>query len=359
MTGMVDAVLGNRHILANWQAWQVAQAVAVEHGGGPWALADAATLQRNARYGLWQLTLRTPDGKRRAAILKILGSSRRMRIERNLYLRGYSTLAPLLPRVYACRRQGARTWIFQEHVRQLAGRHPWTPETFTRVIPTVARLHAATYRRGGSPAPRDFGGWVPSYAGGYYAGRDAYRQTRAYLRRALRRPRLAAQLRPYRRLLLYLLRRGPASFRELRRTGWAIIHGDLHAHNICCNDLDAENWDIRLIDWESMRYAPVWFDLIVLVEMLMDFRPDWRSRQGAIRRRAIADYLKAMESHGIRIGGDHMRLYRLAYLQRTLERGLRTQLRRALEGREAALLKPYLRKVRRWSRRLGLVPRRR
>lgn len=345
-----------RRILRRWDGWQVARAVAAQHGGGPWTLTDVAALQRNQRYSLWTLKLAAPDGERRRAVLKVLGLSRRMRIERNLYMKGYPVLGPVLPRVYACREHRGRTWVFQEHVRQLAGRHPWAPGTFARVIPMVARLHAATYRPGGSPAPEAFAGWVPSYAGGYYAGRGAYRRTRAYLRRALRRPRLAAQLRPYRRLLLRLLRRGPASFRELARTGWAVIHGDLHAHNICCNNLTADPWDLRLIDWESMRYAPVWFDLIVLVEMLMDFRPDWRGQQAEIRRRAIADYLSAMESHGIKIEGDHQRLYRLAYLQRTLERGLPTQLRRALEGREAALLQPYLRKVRRWSRQMKLVP---
>src|SRR5690606_18989567 len=174
-----------------------------QHGGGPWSVTDLTALQRNRRYGLWTLRLTAPDGQRRRAVLKVLGPSRRMRIERNLYMKGYPVLEPVLPRVYACREHRGRTWVFQQHVHQLAGRHPWTPDTFARVIPLVARLHAATYRPGGSPAPEAFAGWVPSYAGGYYAGRGAYRRARAFLRRALLPAPLAARprrLSPHARL---------------------------------------------------------------------------------------------------------------------------------------------------------------
>lgn len=345
-----------RRIRERWRAWRVAGSVAAAHGDdGGCELARIEPVRRNRRYSLWRLYPSDPTGTGRPVMLKILGPSRRNRVERNVYGKARHVLEPVLPRVYAHRRYRGWTWIFHEHVHPLAGRHPFAPETFARVMPLVARLHAATFRPGPAAAPEPFRPWLATYARGIYGKRDPYARTRRFLDRAARRPHLAHLLRPHRRTLDLLLAKGPRQFRELAGTGWSVIHGDLHMHNVCCNDLQAETWDIRFIDWETARFAPVWFDLIVLVELLIDFRKDWWPREAQIRRQAVADYVRAMERHGIRIPGDHARLYRLAYLQRTLETGLATQLRRALRGREHPLLGRYLHKLAHWSRDLGLV----
>ena len=345
-----------RHIRDRWRAWRVARSVAAEHGDHIGAEpARIELVHRNERHSLWRLHLPVPGGPDRPVMLKILGPSRRNQVERDIYGKARHVLAPVMPRIYAHRRERGRTWIFQEHVLPVTGRFPFAPETFARVIPIVARLHAATFRTGAAAAPKPFHPWLPTYAGGTYAKHGPYARTRLYLDRAARRPHLARLLRPHRRALDHLLAQGPGQFAELARTGWSVIHGDLHMHNVCCNDLQAETWDVRFIDWESARFAPVWFDLIVLVELLIDFRNDWWPRQAEIRHQALAAYVHAMERHRIRIPGDHRRLYRLAYLQRTIETGLSTQLRRALSGREHPLLGPYLHKLSRWSRELGLL----
>lgn len=343
-------------IRKRWRAWGLGRSVAARRGyGARCVLVRVEPVLRNKRYSLWRLHLRTTGGQAHPVFLKILKSTRRNRVECNVYRRARRLIAPVLPQVYALRSHRGWMWIFQEQVEPLADRFSFSPESFARVMPAVARLHAAAFRPGPAVTPEPFRPWLPSYARGIYYKRDAYERTRRAIKRALRSTRLAALLRPHLPTLDILLKQGPAQFRELARTGWSVIHGDLHLHNICCNDLQAEPWDVRFIDWESARFAPVWFDLVVLVEMLIDFRQDWWPHEVQIRRRAVAEYLRAMERQGIRIAEKPWRPLGLAYLQRTLEIGLRTQLRRALQGRPAPLLPRYLEKLTRWSRALGLI----
>ncbi len=67
--------------------------------------------------------------------------------------------------------------------------------------------------------------------------------------------------------------------------------------NICTHDASGhEPWDIQFIDWESAKYAPVWFDMTVLVEILLGFRKDWSRHAEDIRTYCVKVYTKEMKS---------------------------------------------------------------
>ena len=51
-------------------------------------------------------------------------------------------------------------------------------------------------------------------------------------------------------------------------------------------------WKIRLIDWESGKIAPCWYDLVVLVEILIDFRSDWQKNEEEIRSQCVHLYTR-------------------------------------------------------------------
>ena len=89
---------------------------------------------------------------------------------------------------------------------------------------------------------------------------------------------------------------------------------------------------IQLIDWESVKYAPVWYDLVVLVELLIDFRKDWHKKADDIRSHCLHLYSKEMKKHGITFSEDPLNLLKMTYLQRTLEKRLLNHLRRVLNG---------------------------
>ena len=115
------------------------------------------------------------------------------------------------------------------------------------------------------------------------------------------------------------------------------------------------DWDIRLIDLESVKYAPCWYDLVILVEILIDFRSDWQKNEEEIRTRCVHLYTEEMKKYGIYFKENPLNLFKMAYLQRTLEKKLAKHLERALRGQKSALLKRYLEKVVIWGEELGLI----
>ena len=140
------------------------------------------------------------------------------------------------------------------------------------------------------------------------------------------------------------------------KSGQCLIHGDLHVHNICCKNASEDaDWDIRLIDLESIKYAPCWYDLVVLIEILIDFRSDWQKSEEEIRTRCVHLYTEEMNKYGIHSKENPLNLLKMAYLQRTLEKKLAKHLERALKGQKSALLKRYLEKVVVWGEELELI----
>src|SRR5699024_11359435 len=94
------------------------------------------------------------------------------------------------------------------------------------------------------------------------------------------------------------------------------------------NTVEALVWLIRYVEWESVDYAPVWFDLVVLVEILLDFRRDWQKDAEEIRKKCIDLYSKEMEKYGVTFSSDPLNLLKMTYLQRTLEKKLSNHIRR-------------------------------
>jgi aminoglycoside phosphotransferase (APT) family kinase protein len=141
----------------------------------------------------------------------------------------------------------------------------------------------------------------------------------------------------------------------MMESGQSLIHGDLHFHNISCqNASENQDWKIRLVDWESAKYAPGWFDLVVLVEILIDFRKDWQNDADDIRKHCTHLYTEEMKKHGITFQTDALQLLKMTYLQRTLEKRLLNHLRRVLRGEKSILLERYLEKTTAWGKELGL-----
>ena len=139
------------------------------------------------------------------------------------------------------------------------------------------------------------------------------------------------------------------------KNGQSLIHGDLHVHNISGQNVGGdEDWGIRFVDWESAKYAPGWFDLVVLVEILIDFRKDWHKDADAIRNKSVHLYSEEMKKHGITFQTDPLVLFKMAYLQRTLEKRLLNHLRRVLRGEKSILLTRYLEKIMIWGKELSL-----
>ena len=160
---------------------------------------------------------------------------------------------------------------------------------------------------------------------------------------------------PSYKIIQQILQKGPIFFPEIMQNGQSLIHGDLHIHNISChNATKIKHWEIRLVDWESAKYAPVWFDLVVLVEILIDFRKDWHSDADEIRAHCVHLYSEEMKKHGITFQTDPLQLLKMTYLQRTLEKRLLNHLRRVLRGEKSVLLKRYLEKIVVWGKELGL-----
>ncbi|HEY8450044.1 MAG TPA: hypothetical protein VIL95_06145, partial [Bacillota bacterium] len=101
-------------IRRRWQAWRVAEAVAIAHGHPRRPQLRAVRLRlRNRRYSLWQLELEADGSPLPPVILKVLSHHRRNRVERELWCKGRRLLAPVLPILYGCHTLDGHTWLFQ------------------------------------------------------------------------------------------------------------------------------------------------------------------------------------------------------------------------------------------------------
>ena len=125
-------------------------------------------------------------------------------------------------------------------------------------------------------------------------------KTKEYLDLAMKDPSLRGLVEPSYPVIQQILQKGPIFFPEIMESGQSLIHGDLHVHNISCqNARENQDWKIQFVDWESAKYAPGWFDLVVLVEILIDFRKDWHKDAEDIRKHCVHLYSEEMKKHGI------------------------------------------------------------
>lgn len=291
-------------------------------------------------------------------IFKIYHSTKyKNEVEINVYSQAYPFLKEFLPEIYLMEKQGSDTWVFMEFVRQIRGQLTFTPKHFDYIIPTLAKLHAHTHEENFKKEKKTFQHWFPIYNSVKMKNdREKFiSNTMTFLDDAKKDKQLKDIIKPHYKPLKNLYSNGPDFFPELLTSGYSITHGDLHMQNICSKDVSKnEPWAIQFIDWESAKFAPTWFDMIVLVEILLGFRKDWQSNAEEIRSHAVDVYTNEMKKYGIEFKTKPIHLYKMAYLQRTLEKGLHTQLRRIFDNRGGELLPYHLEKISTWGSELGI-----
>ncbi|TYR80642.1 phosphotransferase [Priestia megaterium] len=314
-------------------------------------------LKSTKRSSIYKLLLRRRNSYY-PIIFKIYNSTNyKNEVEINIYKKAYPILKEFLPQIYLIETTGSETWLFMEFVNQIRGQLTFTPRHFQYIIPTIAKLHAHTYEGNFKKHNNIWESWFPIYnSDRMRKDRSKYvRKTIDFLDDAAKDTRIKDIIKPYHKSLTKLYSNGPDFFPELTENGSSITHGDLHMQNICSKDVTRNApWNIQFIDWESAKYSPTWFDMIVLVEILLAFRKDWQKQGEEIRAHCVKVYTYEMKKHGITFKTHPMQLYKMAYLQRTLEKGLHTQLRRIFDNRGGELLPYHLEKISTWGKELGI-----
>ncbi|KAB2460518.1 phosphotransferase [Bacillus sp. CH126_4D] len=314
-------------------------------------------LKASNKMSVYQINIQTKM-KYFPIILKIYnGTHRKNEVEIKMYENPSRKLKEFLPRIYHIERTNDETWIFMEFVQQIRGQVTFTPDHFNSIIPTLAKLHANTFEKKLRKNENTWSEWLPVYGSDKMRkDREKYiNRTIVFLNAAMDDEDLEDIIKPYYKSLMKIYEKGPDFFPKLLESGSAITHGDLHMQNICSNNVSSgSQWNIQFIDWEAAKYAPVWLDMVVLVEVLIGFRKDWQGNADEIRLNCVNVYTKEMKKYGIHFKENPMDLYKMAYLQRTLEKGLHTQLRRIFDNRGGELLAYHLEKIATWGKELGL-----
>lgn len=310
-------------------------------------------LKHTKRSSIWSVTFEQEKAQK-AMIIKIYltPQTNRNQIELAMLTKAESDVKQYMAEVYFVDSSADEVWVFMEYVQQLRGQIKTSPKLFDDIIPTIAKLHAETLETKVKTIPA-----IPRFDSKPFVEERTRSliNTQKALKKALKHPKLKRLVKPHYSMMQTILSMGPNYFPELLAAPFSLIHGDLHFQNICCHDVERyPNWTIRFIDWETAKIAPGWFDMVVLVEVLLDFRKDWHNREEEIRTRCVELYVREMEKYGVNFSTDPMKLYKMAYLQRTIEKGIYTHLQRELAGREGKLLQRYLEKVAYWGKELQL-----
>ncbi|WP_020617538.1 phosphotransferase [Paenibacillus daejeonensis] len=344
-----------RRIRRYWRSLGMEDAWKTQHGEAAVLQdKDMTCLKDSYKSSIWKLTLQT-GGKKKAVILKVHKPLRKSRpestVEKNIYRRARKVLQPFMPHIYMSKRNvhdRGDLWTFMEYVEPVKGQIVYTPDHFARIIPSLARMHAATYGKRLVAYKAMFGDWMPRYDS--KAMQEQREQTRRdtlhYLGEAMKRPALKIIVSPYERVLRRLLEKGPEYCPEVTKSGLCVVHGDLHTANMASHRVKEEDWQVRLIDWEGAKIAPCWYDIVNLIGVFLAYRREWKNEEDQITRAAVDLYAREMQKHGVVFEEAPLVLYRKAYLQRVLERGLYLQLNWAVTGKkEAKLLRVYLEKI--------------
>ena len=294
-------------------------------------------------------------------VLKIyyLPINNKRRVELNMLQKANPVYKDLMPRLYWVEDNvnSGEIWLFMEYIEPLTKQIKLTPKDFGQIIPSVAKFHSVTFEERLTVHEKIFEGWLPHYTSEIMEKEriEHIHNTMKYLDDAMKNPDLKDLLGPRYNRLQRILQKGPIFFPEIIGAGQSLIHGDLHIHNICSkNASEDQNWTAQLIDWESARIAPSWYDLVVLVEILIDFRGDWHKKENEIREFSVDLYSQEMKKHGITFSEDPLKLLKMTYLQRVLEKRLLNHLRKVLNGEQSLLLNRYLEKIDVWGKELGL-----
>ena len=311
---------------------------------------------------LWKLTVIDQDRMEPFPIcLKRYKSLEKenQQVEINIYKNANPLLSNFMPQVYSIESQvnGKEIWLLTEYLQLLKERIKITPAYFDYTIPMVAKLHALTFESRFELHQDVFHPWLPRYLSRYMADERMHHieSTKVILDEAMRHSRLREIIEPVNKPLQKMLQKGPIFFPELIEAGQSVIHGDLNIHNLGYR-LTEKNKDapVRFMDWESAKYAPCWFDIVVLVEIYIDFRHDWHKHAETIREHSVSLYVKEMQKYGVAFRTKPLHLFKMAYLQRALEKRLLNHLRRELRGERSELLPRYVNKIATWGKERGL-----
>jgi thiamine kinase-like enzyme len=313
------------------------------------------------KTSIWKLVL-TDGTEFIPIVLKIykLPLKENHRLEINMYQKAYNIYHEIMPQLYWLEPNvnGNETWMFTECLKPLRGQIKLAPNHLERIIPTVAKFHAKTFDNQFLQHADLFDASLPHFDSEEKVKErtKGIKKAKENLKLAMKHPNLRELVGPKYKIIKKILKKGPVFFPEITESGQCLIHGDLHVHNICCENAndDEEKWKVSLIDWESAKHYPCWYDLVVLVELLIDFRGDWQQREEEIRSQCVQVYCQEMLKYGITFTEDPLNLLKKAYLQRTLEKKLSSHLQKVLDGGKSTLLKRYLEKIEVWGKELGL-----
>lgn len=319
-------------------------------------------LKESYKSSIWKLEVKS-ETKTLPLILKVFKHRNRKRpeslVEINIYRKAKRILRDFMPQIYAVKSHvnGGEVWVFMEYVRQLKGQIAFTPDLLDKIIPTLARLHAHTFNQHFFNHEDVYGNWLPRYGSKAMAKerKATMEKTQHLLEAAMRRSDLHEIMRPGYHLLNKLLRKGPVYFPEIVEAGQSIIHNDLSMLNIGSNNIQNEEWNIKFIDWEGAKFEPCWFDMVNLVGVILGYRSDFKKEEDRIVPHCMRLYAQEMRKYGIEFKRDPEVLYKMAYLQHILERGLYQHLNRELVHRKRGPLLPvYVEKINLWGKELGL-----
>ncbi|MFD0710670.1 aminoglycoside phosphotransferase family protein [Paenibacillus sp. GCM10027626] len=320
-------------------------------------------LKDSYKSSIWKLEIKSGQTSM-PVILKISKQLRKSRpestVEKNIYRRARKVLQPFMPKIYLTKRNvnGHDLWVFMEYIEAVKGRVHYNPDHFDKIIPALAKLHAATMNEKFEQHEKIFADWLPRFDSPRMLTEriETNKLTLHYLDEAMKKPKLKAIVQPYYSRLRELLKKGPGYFPEVSKAGLSIIHGDLHTANMACHNLKERKWQVKFIDWEGAKFAPCWFDLVNLVGVFLAYRREWADKEEAITRRAVRLYADEMKKNGVEFKTEPLTLYRMAFLKRILERGMYLQLKWAVTGKkEAKLLKIYLKKIEILGKQVGLI----
>ncbi|KOR88126.1 hypothetical protein AM231_02520 [Paenibacillus solani] len=348
-------------ISLKWREFRCADQIA-SHFGSPVVLNDhnMECLKETGKSSIWKLEI-AANQQRYSIILKIFKApvNEQKLIELNMYRKVKSILPDLIPDIYMIVEgvNGEDVWVFMEYVPQVKGQVIFTPDCFDRIIPSLAKLHALTYNQNFYKNWEVFEGWLPLYDSDASSleRQKNHERTLEYLDKAMENPELKPRLESSYSNVHSILKKGPIYFPELLHAGKSIIHNDLQTPNMGCHNVAEETWNIKFIDWEGARFSPCWFDMFNLMGVFFAYRKDWRGDEEAVIQRCAPQYAAEMLKYGIQFDTDPVMLYKMAYLQRVLERSLYQQLHWGIDGlKQVYLLDHYLEKLNVWGKELGL-----
>ncbi|UNK19747.1 aminoglycoside phosphotransferase family protein [Paenibacillus sp. N3/727] len=318
-------------------------------------------LKETFKSAIWKLEVSAANKQAYPIILKIFKPPiiDEKLTELNMYRKVSSILPDLMPTIYLILEgmNGDDVWVFMEYVPQVKGQVIFTPDHFDRIIPSLAKLHALTYNDNFYNKWNVYEDWLPRYESDALSAERMKHQekTLEYLDKAMDHPEFKERLSSSYNDLKRILKKGPIYFPELIQAGKSVTHNDLQTPNMGCHNVAEQNWNIKFIDWEGARFTPCWFDMFNLIGVFFAYRKDWRADEELVIERCASLYAAEMLKYGIAFDVNPIHLYKMAYLQRVLERSLYNQLQWGIDGvKPAYLLDVYLEKIKVWGKELGL-----